>query len=84
MISTAEVVKEAWDILCVHFEGTNSVHQSRLEFLTAMFKNLQMSEDETIIDFNRNLCDIANEFFDLREKIPEEKLVKKGPKILAT
>ena len=78
MISTNEVAKEAWDILRVHFEGTNAVHESRLELLTTKFENVRISEEETINDFNRKLCDIANKSFALREKIPEEKLVKKA------
>ena len=36
-----------------------------------------MSEEETISDFNGKLCDITNELFSLREKILEEKLVRK-------
>ena len=60
MISTAEVAKEACDILHVHFEGTHVVHESRLELLTTKFENLRMSEKETISDFSGKLCDIAN------------------------
>ena len=77
MVSTAEVAKDKWDILCVHFKGTNAVRESRLELLIAKFENLRMSEEETINDFNGKLCDIANESFALREKIPKEKLVKR-------
>ena len=36
-----------------------------------------MSEEETIIDFNGKLYDIANESFALGEKISKDKLVKK-------
>ena len=71
MISNTEIAKEAWDILCVHFEGTNGVRESRLELLTTNFKNFWMSEKETINDFNEKLCDIANELFALGEKIPK-------------
>ena len=52
MISTAEVGKEAWDILHVHFEGTDAVHESKLELLTTKFENLWMSEEVTVNDFN--------------------------------
>ena len=76
MISTAEVAKEAWDILLVHFEGIDAVCESKLELLTAKFENLRMSEEENISDFNRKLCDVANELFALEEKTSEEKLVK--------
>ena len=40
MIFTAEVAKKAWDILRVAFEGTDAVHESRLELLIAKFENL--------------------------------------------
>ena len=60
------------------FKGTDAVHESRLELLTAKFENLRMSEDQTTSDFNGRLCDIANESFALGEKIREEKLVKKA------
>ena len=61
MISTIEVAKEPWDILRVHFEGTNAVCESRLELLIEKFENLWMSEKETINDFNGKFCNIANE-----------------------
>ena len=77
MVSTAKVDKYKWDILRVHFKGTNVVRESRLELLIAKFENLRMSEKETISDFNGKLFDIANESFALRENIPKEKLVKR-------
>ena len=36
-----------------------------------------MKEEESIIDFNSRLCDIANEAFALGEKFSEEKLIRK-------
>ena len=83
MISTTEVLEEAWDILCVHFEGINAVRESRLELLTKKFENLRMSEEENINDFNGKLCNVDNESFALREKIPKEKLVKKALRSLS-
>lgn len=50
---------------------------SRLQLLTTKFESLKMLEEETIIEFNVRLLDIANESFDLGEKISEEKLVCK-------
>ena len=77
MISIAEVAKETWDILCVAFEETDAVCESRLELLTAKFTNLQMIEEETINDFNGRLCDIASESFAIGEIISKEKLIQK-------
>ena len=52
--------------------------------LIIKLKNLWMSEEETISDFNRKLCDIDIESFALGEKILEREACEKGPKILAT
>ena len=66
------------DILCVHFEGTDAIHESKLELLTTKFENLLVSEEETFSDFNGKLCDTINELFTFKEKILEDKLVKKA------
>ena len=42
-----------------------------------------MSEEENINDFNGKLCNVDNESFALREKIPKEKLVKKALRSLS-
>ena len=67
--------KEAWDIVQVTYEGTNTVWESRLQLLTTKFENLHMQEDETIGEYNARLCDIENEVFSLGEKIHEERLI---------
>ena len=41
-----------------------------------------MTEDETIVEFNERLSDIANEAFTLGEKISKEKLIIKTPQLL--
>ena len=48
---------------------------SKLQLLTTKFEPLKMLEEETIVEFNVHLLDIANESFSLGEKISEEKLV---------
>ena len=60
------------------FIGTNAVCESKLDLLTIMFENLQMSKEETFNDFNGKLCEIDNELFALEENILKEKLVKKA------
>lgn len=77
LISTCEVAKDAWNILQVTHEGTDTVRMSRLQLLTTKFENLRMTEDETISEFNSRLCDLSNESFALGEKMSEEKLVRK-------
>ncbi|CAM8965641.1 unnamed protein product [Rhodiola kirilowii] len=77
MISTCEDAKKAWDILQTAHEGTTKVKISRMETVTSKFENLRMQEDETIVDFNTRVLNIANEAFALGEPISEEKLVRK-------
>ena len=60
LIYTMESAKEAWDILQVTYEGTNTVQEARLQLLTTKFENLRMKEDETVGEYNARVCDIAN------------------------
>ncbi|KAA0036709.1 gag-pol polyprotein [Cucumis melo var. makuwa] len=41
------------------------------------FEALKMSEEETIVDYNEGVLEIANESFNFGEKIPESKIVLK-------
>lgn len=40
-----------------------------MHLLTTKFEILRMMEDEPIYDFNIRLCDIANDYLALREKM---------------
>lgn len=44
--------------------------------LTTKSKNLKMSENEIIIDFNMRIYDISDKFFNLGELFAEEKMVQ--------
>ena len=77
IIFTMESAKEAWDILQVTYEETNTVWESRLKLLTTKFENLRMQEDKIIREYNARVGDIANEALSLGEEIPEERLVQK-------
>ncbi|KAA0047401.1 Receptor-like protein 12 [Cucumis melo var. makuwa] len=77
LINTCKSVKAAWDILEVAFEGTSKVKISRLQILTSRFEALQMGEDETVVEFNVRVLDIANESDALEEKMSDSKLVRK-------
>lgn len=48
MILTVRTVKEAWDILLIVFEGTDTIYKSRLEILMADFESLWMIDKETM------------------------------------
>ena len=76
-ISTCESAKEAWDILCVTHEGTNAVKLSKLQKLTTEFEYIRMNESETFVIFYARLSDIVNSSFNLGEKMPESKVIRK-------
>lgn len=77
LINIGVYATEAWDILPVARMGTLKVKMSRLKLLTSKFENLKMHDDKSIVDFNVQLLDIANESFSLGEKSSEERLVRK-------
>ncbi|KAK2362825.1 gag-protease polyprotein [Trifolium repens] len=77
LINTCTEAKQAWEILQTAHEGTSKVRMSKLQLLTSKFENLRMEDDETILEFNTRVRDIANSCFALGEKIPEEKLARK-------
>lgn len=45
--------------------------------LTTRFEEIRMKDDETFDDFYANLNDIDNSSFNLVERIPESKIVRK-------
>ncbi|KAA0032632.1 Peptidase aspartic, catalytic [Cucumis melo var. makuwa] len=59
------------------FEGTSKVKISRLQIWTSRFKELQMTKEETIAEFNVRVLDIANESDTLEENMSDSKLVRK-------
>ncbi|TYK29846.1 gag-pol polyprotein [Cucumis melo var. makuwa] len=77
LINIYKLAKGAWDILEVAFEGTSKVKISRLQILTSRFEALQMTEEETIVEFNVRVLDIANESDALEKKMSDSKLVRK-------
>ena len=69
LINTCSSAKEAWKILKVVYKG---IYKG-----ISTFESLRMTEDETIVEFNVRVLDIANEFFVLGERISESKPVRK-------
>lgn len=59
LINTCTSIKEAWSILEVAYEGTLKVKISRLQILTSKFEALRMFDDESIVEFNVCVLDIA-------------------------
>ena len=77
LVNNCEVAKDAWNILKTTHEGTSRVKMSRLQLLTTKFENLRMKEDENIHEFHMSILEIANASGALREKMTNEKLVRK-------
>ena len=76
-ISSTETAKEAWIILQTTYEGTKAIKDSKLQRLTTSFEEIKMEEDESFDEFYAKLKDIVNLAFNLRETIPELKIVRK-------
>ncbi|KAG9450312.1 hypothetical protein H6P81_010277 [Aristolochia fimbriata] len=76
-ISACQSAQEAWKILKLHCEGTESVRLSKLQMLTTQFELLRMHEEETILQYEVKIRDIANQAAALGDKIPENRLVRK-------
>ena len=81
-ISSTETAKEAWIILQTTYEVTKAVKDSKLQRLTTSFEEIKMEEDESFDEFYVKFKDIVNSAFNLRETIPEPKIVRKVLKSL--
>ena len=76
-ISSTEIAKEAWTILQKTYEGTKVVKDLKLQRLITSFEEIKTEEDESFNEFYAKLKDIVNSTFNLRETIPEHKIVRK-------
>ena len=81
-ISSTETAKEAWTILQTTYEGTKAVKDSKLQRLTISFEEIKMEGDESFDEFYAKQKDIVNSALNLRETIPEPKIVRKVLKSL--
>ena len=57
--------------------GTKAVKDSKFQRLTTSFEEIKMEEDESFHEFYAKLKNIVNSAFNLRETIPEPKIVRK-------
>ena len=76
-ISSTETAKEAWTSLQKTYEGTKAVKDLKVQRLTTSFEEIKMEEDELFDELYAKLKDIVNSVFNLRETIPEPKIVRK-------
>ncbi|XP_073016129.1 uncharacterized protein [Primulina eburnea] len=77
LITNYIYAKEACNILQKHYEGSESVRRTKLRMLTSKFESLRIEENETIVEYDRRLRDIANEAFTLGDPMSNERLVSK-------
>ena len=75
-ISSTKTAKEAWTILQTTYKGTKVVKDSKLQRLTTSFEEIKMEEDESFDEFYAKLKDIVISAFNLKETIPESKIVR--------
>ena len=57
--------------------GIKAVKNSKLQRLTTSFEEIRMDEDESFDEFYAKFKDIVNSAFNLGERIPEPKIVRK-------
>jgi len=76
-ISSTETLKEALTILQTTYEATKAVKDSKLQRLTTSFEEIKMEDDKSFDEFYAKIKDIVNFAFNLRETIPEPKIVRK-------
>ena len=76
-ISLIKTTKEAWTILQTTYEGAKAIKDLKLQRLTTSFKKIKMEEDKSFDEFYAKLKDIVNSTFNLRETMPEPKIVRK-------
>ncbi|XP_022897819.1 uncharacterized protein LOC111411529 [Olea europaea var. sylvestris] len=76
-VSMCETVKEVWDILETTHEGTKTVKNSKLQMLASRFEEIRMKDDESFDELYAKLNNIVNSSFNLGERIPESKTVRK-------
>ena len=76
-ISYVTIAKEVWQILETTYEGTKKMKDTKLQMLTACFKKLKMSEDESFDSFYGKLNEVVFGKFNLGEKTEDSSSVRK-------
>ncbi|KAI0503951.1 hypothetical protein KFK09_014898 [Dendrobium nobile] len=68
-VSTCKTCKEIWDKLCITYEGTNEVKQSRLNILLHDYELFCMKPHESISDMYRRFTQIVTSLHALRREL---------------
>ncbi|XP_058733858.1 uncharacterized protein LOC131605527 [Vicia villosa] len=82
MISRSKQAKCSWEIIREIYEKYSQTRMINVQLLNAKFENLRLKEDESLQNFHMNIQHVVSEFEDLREKMSEDKVVKKIPRPL--
>ena len=72
-----KIAHTAWNILQTMHKGTKAVKINKLQYLTARFESIRMSDDESFDEFYAKLNDIVNSTFNLGEVYDQPKIVRK-------
>lgn len=76
-ISTCNTAKEIWDKLCVTYEGTSHVKQSKINRLLHEYEIFKMKEEEKIEDMFERYSKIINGLNLLGRKLSEKEVIAK-------
>ena len=76
-MSSIETAKEAWTILQTTYEGTKAIKDLKFQRLIISFEEIKMEVDELFDEFYAKLKDIVNSAFNLRETIPNPRLLER-------
>jgi hypothetical protein len=76
-ISLCELAKDAWRILEVTHEGTETVKFSKLQIFISKYELIRMQEEETFDEFYAKLSVIRNSMIGLGKVVSDEEIVRK-------
>ncbi|VFQ66854.1 unnamed protein product [Cuscuta campestris] len=72
-----DIKKEMWDKLEVTYEGTDQVHEAKIDILTQEYEMFQMKEGEKIDDMLDCFSKIINDLHALKKSYSNKDLVRK-------
>lgn len=76
-INPTIIAKQAWDILETTYQGTGKVKLSRLQALRKEFENLQMSDSDSVDQFENCVMNLVNQIRMNVDEIIDQKVVEK-------
>ncbi|KAI0519582.1 hypothetical protein KFK09_007033 [Dendrobium nobile] len=83
-VSTCKSGKDIWDRLCITYEGTNEVKQSRLNILLHDYELFRMKPNESISDMYTRFTQIVTSLHALGRELTNAEMVNKILRCLPT